>query len=276
MQKERAPVTSYRKVTIRCSEPDELPFVISDQVTVLGAELVAMDTTVITIPIDQDAAILAPFGEILESCVVSSQESDKYLQATATPVICGEFSILPVLSPSPGQSCIDPKTIALIPGMGWGTGQHPATQLILSRIASLPPPLDLLDVGCGSAVLSIAAAKLWPECSILAIDNEEQALVNAADNLKLNEVQEQVTLLHASALPEHASCDCLVANLYAELLADYEPQFRKAVPPGGIALLCGIMSSLLWMVDEAYQSNWTILESAEQEGWCLLKLQRGS
>ncbi len=91
-------------------------------------------------------------------------------------------------TPSPGD-----VPIALDPGMAFGTGTHASTQLVLEELQALADgglrPARVLDMGCGSGILAIAAAKLWPSATLLAIDNDPIAITATAENVAANDVR---------------------------------------------------------------------------------------
>ena len=106
----------------------------------------------------------------------------------------------------------DDVTIALDPGMAFGTGTHASTQLVLEELQALADgglyPARVLDMGCGSGILAIAAAKLWPKTSVIAIDNDPIAITATADNAAGNGVGARIT----AALPGAAAGETFSAR----------------------------------------------------------------
>jgi ribosomal protein L11 methyltransferase len=112
-----------------------------------------------------------------------------------------------------------PIAVHIEPGAAFGTGTHETTQgclIMLARILMNHQPMRMLDVGCGSAVLSIAAAQLGH--SVLAVDIDGDALANAQHNVELNEVGERIEIRHATAGDLDESFPVVVANILAPIL----------------------------------------------------------
>jgi ribosomal protein L11 methyltransferase len=128
--------------------------------------------------------------------------------------------------------------------MAFGTGLHPTTRLCLRLLER--EPLDgrrLLDLGCGSGILAIAAAKLGA-ASVLALDTDPVAVEVAAENVARNGVAAQVQAL-AGSLPDDAPppFDLIVANIIADVLIDLAPALAAALAPGGRLITSGIIES---------------------------------
>ncbi|MBL7114503.1 MAG: 50S ribosomal protein L11 methyltransferase [Kiritimatiellae bacterium] len=137
--------------------------------------------------------------------------------------------------------------VRLDPGMSFGTGQHPTTQACLAFLDQLSDSGcdgSLCDVGCGSGILSIAAAKLGFS-PVLAFDNDPLAVKIAKENLVLNGVNDvdvqQVDLAEASE--EITSCDVVVANMLANLLDAFASSIAARLKPGAASrlILAGMM-----------------------------------
>ena len=123
--------------------------------------------------------------------------------------------------------------------MGFGTGHHPTTRLALRALQELP--LDncgVLDIGCGSGVLAIAAVKLGAQ-SAVGIDIDPDALENATENVALNSVTEQVRFEEVDFREMSARADVVTANLTAVLLERSAEQLSEFVGPGGYLVVTG-------------------------------------
>ncbi|RTH97001.1 50S ribosomal protein L11 methyltransferase [Thermus scotoductus] len=156
------------------------------------------------------------------------------------------------------------------PGMAFGTGHHETTRLALSALARhLRPGERVLDLGTGSGILAIAAAKLGGKA--LGVDIDETVLPQAEENARRNGAG--VCFLPGSleeALP-HGPFDLLVANLFAELHRELAPLYPKALAPGGRLLLTGILLEKASLVKEAMaREGFSLLEEEREGEWVLL------
>ncbi|HET6611048.1 MAG TPA: 50S ribosomal protein L11 methyltransferase [Kofleriaceae bacterium] len=144
--------------------------------------------------------------------------------------------------------------IHLDPGHAFGTGAHASTQLCLTELQSLADagarPRRVLDLGTGSGLLAIAAAKLWPEARILAVDNDPEALDAAADNASKNQVTAAIEI--AGAVPEDSRFALCVANIHANVLVSLAENLASWTEAGGVIVLSGILAGQAADVAKAY------------------------
>ncbi len=174
----------------------------------------------------------------------------------------------------------DRLPILLDPGMAFGTGTHPTTQLCLAALEDCVRSGDMVvDLGAGSGILSIAAAKLGA-ARVLAVDIDAEAVEAAGDNVRRNNVQSVVEIRLGSLPTVSAACpagaDILVANILASTLQEMAASgLALAVRSGGIAILSGILADQAQAVIEACEAHglrWR--RSLEQEDWRALILER--
>jgi ribosomal protein L11 methyltransferase len=138
----------------------------------------------------------------------------------------------------------DDVVLDLDPGMAFGTGLHPTTRLCLAAIESaadrgLVSGARVLDVGCGSGILAIAAAKLGA-ASVLGVDTDPMAIEATVANAGRNALAERITA-RAGSLPSGATGhDVVLANLIASVLIALAADLRDELRPGGIVLASGI------------------------------------
>ncbi|NBW00509.1 MAG: 50S ribosomal protein L11 methyltransferase [Betaproteobacteria bacterium] len=161
--------------------------------------------------------------------------------------------------------------IRLDPGMAFGTASHATTQLCLEQLAQHLTPsrqgLRVLDVGCGSGILAIAAAKLGAS-RVHAIDIDPIAVQTARQNAAANGVTVSVTLADQSP---SESFDVVVANILSQPLKVLAPMLSARTRPGGRLLLSGILDRQAQEICEAYQpfvghlSHLTVLD--RRDGW---------
>ena len=138
--------------------------------------------------------------------------------------------------------------LTLDPGMAFGTGLHPTTRMCLEELEKrIQPGMRVLDVGTGSGILSIAAAKLGAE-SVYAIDNSSVAAESAAANVALNGLEERVrvalgVLDDAETARLAARYDLALANIIAHIIGSLAPQFARVLKPGGVLITSGIIEA---------------------------------
>ncbi len=136
-------------------------------------------------------------------------------------------------------------TVLLDPGMAFGTGHHPTTHMCLELLEDLlSPGNNVLDVGCGSGILSIASAKLGAR-SVYSLDIDALALKAAASNVSANNVQKIVTVINGS-LPNNkvnpSSYDVVVSNISAKVVFEMVGELVASLKPGGYLIISGILT----------------------------------
>ncbi|MGN6313046.1 MAG: 50S ribosomal protein L11 methyltransferase [Rhodanobacteraceae bacterium] len=158
--------------------------------------------------------------------------------------------------------------VRLDPGLAFGTGTHPTTALCLEWLDGLPlAGKTLLDFGCGSGVLAIAALKLGTVHAI-GVDNDPQALTASRDNARRNGVADRLALYAPDALPEIIRCDALVANILAGPLHDLAPLFATLLKPGAPFALSGILAGQESELLGRYAAcGFADLQVAQREDW---------
>lgn len=163
----------------------------------------------------------------------------------------------------------DELVIELDPGMAFGTGTHPTTILSMKLIEKYLKPGDrMIDVGCGSGVLSIAGAKLGAE-KVLALDLDPVAVKSASENVKLNHMESIVNVQEGDLLKGVGqTSEMIVANILAEIIVLFTYDLPRVLLPGGIFIGSGIIEEKADMVIQSLQTNGlTILETIHQDGW---------
>lgn len=170
-----------------------------------------------------------------------------------------------------GMPVDDPAAvrIELDPGLAFGTGTHPTTALCLEWLDSQPlAGLQVVDYGCGSGILAIAAARLGA-AAVRAMDIDPQALTATRDNASRNGVDGRLSITDDPELAP-AGTDVLVANILAGPLVELAPRFAAAVRPGGRLALSGLLVEQAGTVTAAYRPWFDIGTTATRDGWALL------
>lgn len=170
----------------------------------------------------------------------------------------------------------DLKVIAIDPGMAFGTGTHETTSLCVKMLEKYMEPSDhVLDVGCGSGILSIAAALLGAE-DVLGVDIDPVAVEVAEDNLRLNGVQDR-TKVQVGDLTEGIDyrADVVVANLMADLVMMLAGSVAKHLRGRGIFISSGILESKASVVQAKLEEDgFSVVEAAADGEWVCLVATR--
>ena len=169
----------------------------------------------------------------------------------------------------------DPDAVNLLldPGLAFGTGTHPTTALCLEWLDA-HPPLDqvVIDYGCGSGILGIAALKLGAR-KVWAVDNDPQALIATLDNAQRNGVAARITTALPADMPE-CQADLLLANILANPLIELAAHFACLLGDGGDLVLSGILAEQAASVSAAYQQNFVVQPAEQREDWVRLTARR--
>jgi len=162
---------------------------------------------------------------------------------------------------------VDAIAIILDPGLAFGTGSHPTTRLCLQWLeANLRPGETVLDYGCGSGILAIAAVKLGAGRTV-GVDIDPQAVESARDNAARNAVEADFRL--SGDLPE-GDYDVVVANILTNPLKALMPLLAARTRPGGRIILSGILEAQADEVAAIYAAAFVMRLEAVDEGWALL------
>jgi ribosomal protein L11 methyltransferase len=161
----------------------------------------------------------------------------------------------------------DSIVIHMDPGLAFGTGTHQTTSLCLEYLDSNPPKnLHVIDFGCGTGILAIAAAKFGAK-SVIAIDNDPQAVLSSKENVAKNKCENTITTIHSINQGSDRKCDLLIANILANPLVELEPLFSDLVHTNGILLLSGILKEQVDRVVKCYSINFSNIEVANKGEW---------
>lgn len=168
--------------------------------------------------------------------------------------------------------------IQIDPGMAFGTGTHETTRLCLEAIERYWKGGSLLDVGTGTGILAIAAARLEPNSRVLAIDVDPQAVEVARDNVAINGVSDLIELsqLQPRDLAGH-SFDVVVANLTAEVIVELTRDLANCLVGNGLLILSGILTEFEGDVERALAADvFSVIDRREAGEWCALVARRDS
>ena len=210
------------------------------------------------------AAGLDPVPEY-RTAEVPEQDWVKLTQSQFAPMrLSARLWVVPSWHAAPDGSAIN---IVLDPGLAFGTGSHPSTRLCLDWLdRHLIPGSSVIDYGCGSGILAIAAAKLGAG-RVVGVDIDPLALVTSRYNAEQNRVA--ATFVGADGLRPQPS-DVVMANILSNPLKILAPLLAELTVPRGQVVLSGILAPQAGAVADAY-SEWFDMESpVEEQGWIML------
>ena len=203
-----------------------------------------------------------------ETRAVPDEDWVRATQAQFAPqCIAGRLWIVPSWHEAPRDGVV----LRLDPGLAFGTGSHPSTRLALAWLAGADlAGARVLDYGCGSGILAIAAAKLGA-ARVDAVDVDADALAVAADNARVNATS--VGTFAPEGLPA-GDYDIVVANILAQPLLVLEPLLAARTRRGGRIALAGILDAQADELTRAYGAHFDARVAAREEGWSLVAGRR--
>lgn len=229
------------------------------------------------------AAACAEAGSILDEIAIEPVAEEDWVTATSLrlpPITAGRFVVHGAHARGDVPEGLIP--IEIDAGVAFGSGEHATTQsclLAIDRLARRRRFRHVLDVGCGSGVLAIAAAKCWP-ARVVAVDNDPIAVRVAEQNLRLNGVAEHVRAVVAdgyrhSLVRRRAPFDLILANILADPLIEFAPALARHLAPGGWAVLSGLLDRQAAAVLAAHaEHGLRTVGRIDQGPWTALILRR--
>ncbi|MFC3167692.1 MULTISPECIES: 50S ribosomal protein L11 methyltransferase [Paracoccus] len=175
------------------------------------------------------------------------------------------------------------EALCIEAAMAFGTGHHNTTKGCLEALDRLATqgfqPHRIVDIGCGTAVLAMAAARLWP-VTVLASDIDAVAVDTAAANVIANGLDGRVICLEAAGfdhpmLEDNAPYDLVLANILKQPLIDLAPEMAQVVAPGGRVVLSGILTTQAQEVTQVYgDAGFTLERRDDLAEWSALVMER--
>lgn len=163
--------------------------------------------------------------------------------------------------------------IELDPGMAFGTGLHPTTRLCLAMLEKyVTPGCDMLDVGTGSGILAIGAAKLGASC-VNARDIDPIAVETAQKNVAASNLTEKISVSRASIVIESdpRQYDIVCANIFADTIAELAPALAQHLDRNGVFIASGILVERARLVENAMQAqSMTFVEKLQEQDWLVM------
>ena len=187
-----------------------------------------------------------------------------------------------VIRPSWREYTPKPSEVVLTldPGMAFGTGLHPTTRMCLEQVEQrVHTGMKVLDVGTGSGILAIAAAKLGAE-SVYAIDNSSVAVESTLANAEMNNLQDRIQVVlgildDAEASRIAGQYDFVIANIIAHIIGSIAPQLAQVVSPTGVLVVSGIIEARRHDAeDPLLAAGLELVEQVMIDDWMALVLRR--
>jgi ribosomal protein L11 methyltransferase len=176
----------------------------------------------------------------------------------------------------------DEVVLTLDPGMAFGTGLHPTTRMCLEQVEQrVRPGMKVLDVGTGSGILAIAAAKLGAE-SVYAIDNSSVAVESTLTNAEMNGLSERIQVVlgvldETEATRMAGQYDFVIANIIAHIIGSIAPQLAQVVSPAGMLVVSGIIEARRHDAeDPLLAAGLELVEQQRIDDWLALVYRRKS
>ncbi len=201
----------------------------------------------------------------LRRSVLHKQDWEQAYRAHFEPLRCAPgLWIVPSWCEPPEPEA---SIIRLDPGLAFGTGAHATTALCLAWLgANDIAGLRVIDYGCGSGILAIAALKLGAQQAV-AVDIDPQALIATESNARINDIDPARLRICLPGAMDSNPADLLVANILARPLIEFAPLFSGLVAPGGRILLSGVLKSQLEDIQLAYRPCFDLEAARIREQW---------
>lgn len=174
----------------------------------------------------------------------------------------------------------DEVTLTLDPGMAFGTGLHPTTRLCLEQVEQrVKPGMRVLDVGTGSGILALAAAKLGA-ASVYSIDNSSVAVESAIANAAMNDLSDRIKVVHgvldeAEATRMAGQYDLVLANIIAHIIGSIASQLAQTLAPDGVLVVSGIIEERRPDAEgPLLAAGLELIEQVKIDDWLALVLRR--
>jgi ribosomal protein L11 methyltransferase len=205
--------------------------------------------------------------------VVKNQDWERAWLADWKPMRFGaRLWVCPTEADAPQEA--NAVVVRLDPGLAFGTGTHPTTALCLQLLDAMPlAGRSVIDYGCGSGILGIAALKLGAS-QVVAVDLDAQALLATRENAVRNAVSARLRTQTTPSALEPA--DLVLANILAEPLIELAPILTRACRIRGDLILSGLLHTQAQAVEAAYGSAFDMVQVVCQDDWCCIHARRAS
>jgi ribosomal protein L11 methyltransferase len=226
------------------------------------------------VDLDRLRALIEAAVDTEDAASIAAVEDEDWQAAWRERIEPLEFGSVLSIVPADGASGSGrAATVKLHMGLAFGTGRHPTTALCLDWLAHHPPRgARVLDFGCGSGVLALAALALGAKRA-WAVDHDPQALTATKDNADLNALAQSLWIGPPGRLPA-VEVDLVLANIVAGTLIEHAPRFAACTQPGGTVVLSGILTDQRAGVEAAYSTSFEAFERVAEEQWLCITAKR--
>jgi len=243
-----------------------------------------LDLAALSLRLRQDAATLGMGAPQSQWSLIDEEDWASSWKSHWKPQLIGDrFLVCPAwLEPPPHG---DRVVLTLDPGVAFGTGTHPTTQLCLEalemRITDDDPDQVVADIGCGSGILSVGAVKLGAK-QVYAVDVDPMAVQATRSNRDMNQIQKHQLVVglgsveQLTALAERSIYfDGLLCNILAEVILDLIPAMTAIAKPTAWGILSGILlEQAKPIADTLDQNGWTVATLWRRKDWCCFNIRR--
>lgn len=233
--------------------------------------LFAADTDMQAVQAQLDPTLLARCNQRIE--ILEDRDWEREWMQHYQPMRFGDrLWVCPSWLQPPQPDAIN---LLLDPGLAFGTGTHPTTALCLTALDALPlRDSRVIDYGCGSGILALAAGKLGAQ-KVLCVDNDPQALIATAENASRNGIpRDRLPVALPGDRDEaawHGRADLVVANILAAPLLSLSQTLLGFLRPGGTLLLSGLLASQAEEVITHYRPDIELAVAGETDNWVCLR-----
>jgi ribosomal protein L11 methyltransferase len=248
-----------------------------------------LDLAALSLLLRQDALCIGqPVPAIQWDLIDEEDWASTWKQHWQPQEVGDRFLIYPAWLPVPDQS--ERILLRLEPGVAFGTGDHPTTQLCLESLEMrLASPfqdqpgdtegLTIADVGCGSGILSIGAILLGAK-KVYAVDTDPLAVKSTLENRELNQIDPDRLVVEQGSVDQIAQMsqvplDGIVSNILAEVIIDLIPGMTAITKPDAWGILSGILLDQVKPVADTLEENgWVVAALWKRQDWCCMNVRR--
>lgn len=241
-----------------------------------------LDLSALSLSMRQDALCLGLSAPAVHWNLIDEEDWASSWKTYWKPQEIGDrFLINPAWLPKPENS--DRIIVQLEPGVAFGTGDHPTTQLCLEalemRLGENPEDVTIADIGCGSGILSVGALLLGAK-KAYAVDTDPLAVQATKENIILNQIAPAKLIVDEGSVQQLEKLiaepvDGLVCNILAEVIIDLIPQWQPLIKPSTWGILSGILLDQAKPVADTLEANgWIVAALWKRQDWCCLNIRR--
>ena len=238
----------WRTVRVRADDDESRQAMVAALFAAGAGGVHEHETTLITqVPVETDLAPVHAEAAAHAGVTVELEELGFVDWSLAWPTQVGVQRLGPITIAPPwlaGDIAGGSQVVTIDPGMAFGTGEHATTRGVVRLLPAILREGDsVADLGAGSAVLAICAAKLGAQ-RVFAIEMDLDAIPNAEENVARNGVSDRVVVLHGDAqalLPAVAPVRVILANIISSVLLELAPSMRRALAPDGVVVMSGVL-----------------------------------